>query len=167
MSVGNQGTERHFVVRSPFQVLVLPYRRRGDGTYEFAVFCRSDGTYWQRIAGGGEDDETPIEAARREAFEEGGVLGASPYLALDTISAIPGFGFRDSHLWESDLYIIPEYAFGVDISGQELKLSSEHTEVQWLSFMEAKHTLRYDGNRVVLRELHQKIQGISPQDTYP
>ncbi len=154
-------------MRAPFQVLVLPYRRRGDSAYEFALFRRSDGNYWQGIAGGGEDDETPIEAARREAFEEGGISGASPYLALDTISPIPVFGFQDSHLWDSDRYVMPEYAFGVDMSGQELILSSEHTEVQWLPFREAQRMLRYDGNRVALWELHQKIRGLGPQETSP
>lgn len=154
-------------MRAPFQVLVLPYRRRGNHAYEFAVFCRSDEHYWQGVAGGGEDDETPIEAARREAFEEGGISDASPFLALDTVSSVSVQCFRDSHHWGPDRYVIPEYAFGVDMSGQELKLSSEHTAAKWLPFLEAQRTLRYDGNRVALWELHQKIRGLGPQDMPP
>lgn len=153
-------------MRAPFQVLVLPYRRRDEVNYEFAVFRRSDGGYWQGIAGGGEDDETPIEAARREALEEGHISDQSPYMALDTMSSIPVSGFRDSHLWDRDRYVIPEYVFGVDITGQEPILSLEHTDVKWLPFAEAQRILRYDGNRVALWELYQKIRGLGPHETF-
>ena len=53
-------------MRAPFQILVIPFRRTAAGL-EFAVLRRSDADYWQFVAGGGEDDETPLQAARREA----------------------------------------------------------------------------------------------------
>ena len=40
---------------------------------EYAIFQRSDGDYWQAIAGGGEEGETPEEAAKREIQEEAGI----------------------------------------------------------------------------------------------
>src|SRR5215216_3724181 len=58
------------MARAPFQVLVLPFRIVDTSTFEYALFKRSDEPYWQGIAGGGEDAETPLAAARREAFEE-------------------------------------------------------------------------------------------------
>ena len=72
------------VTRAPFQVLVYPYRRVDDGAFEYALLRRSDAGYWQAVAGGGEDDETPLEAARREAYEEAGIPPGSPFLQLDT-----------------------------------------------------------------------------------
>jgi dATP pyrophosphohydrolase len=48
--------------RAPFNVLVLPYRLRGD-VFEFAVFHRSTVEMWQFVAGGGEDDESPDQAS--------------------------------------------------------------------------------------------------------
>ena len=62
------------MARAPFQVLVFPYRYTPEEEIEYAVFFRISPRYggvWQAIAGGGEDDETPLEAAKREAFEEG------------------------------------------------------------------------------------------------
>ena len=94
--------------RAPFQVLILPYRRRADGEYEFAVFRRADVDAWQGIAGGGEDDETPEQVARREALEEGGIPPDAAYLALDARASIAVTGFRDSHRWGEAVYVIPE-----------------------------------------------------------
>ena len=59
-------------MRAPLQILAIPYRIVAGESY-YCVFRRSDSQYWQFIAGGGEDNETPIEAACREIFEEGGV----------------------------------------------------------------------------------------------
>lgn len=47
------------------QVLVIPYKMI-NGKAEYCIFKRSDALYWQFIAGGGEDKETPLEAAKRE-----------------------------------------------------------------------------------------------------
>lgn len=58
------------MTRAPFQVLVFPYRTLESGETAYAVFRRrDDGMSWQAISGGGEDSETPLEAARREASE--------------------------------------------------------------------------------------------------
>ena len=59
-------------MRAPFQILAIPYRIV-DGTPMYCVFHRADHDQWQFIAGGGEDNETPLAAAKRETFEEGGV----------------------------------------------------------------------------------------------
>ncbi len=61
-------------MRAPFQVLVIPFRRTGT-VPEFAVLKRSDASYWQFVAGGGENDETPAQAATRETEEEIGITG--------------------------------------------------------------------------------------------
>ena len=37
----------------------------------------------QGIAGGGENDETPLQAAVRESWEEGGLFPETPFLQLD------------------------------------------------------------------------------------
>ena len=53
--------------RAPFQVLALPYRITSDSVILYALFKRepSTGSYWQGIAGGGENSESPLEAAKR------------------------------------------------------------------------------------------------------
>jgi dihydroneopterin triphosphate diphosphatase len=57
------------MARAPFQVLVFPYRALDDGDFEFAVFSRAAYRCWQGIAGGGEGEETPLQAAKRESLE--------------------------------------------------------------------------------------------------
>jgi dihydroneopterin triphosphate diphosphatase len=136
----------------------------GNGDYEFAVFSRSDYDCWQGIAGGGETDETPLQAAKREAREEAGLPADSVFLPLDSAASVPVTCFRDSSLWGDHIYVIPEYAYGVDATGVNIVVSDEHREFRWLPFSQAERILRYDSNRVALWELNQKIRGLGPRD---
>jgi len=155
------------MARAPFQVLVLPYCRRHDGTYVFAVFRRADDGSWQGIAGGGEDDETPLAAAQREAWEEGGVPADATYVRLDTMASIAVTCFSETGHWGDDVYVIPEYCFGVDVGGAALRWSAEHTEIRWVSYDEAVQLARYDSNRIALWELYQRIRSLGPRDILP
>ncbi|MGI8483388.1 MAG: NUDIX hydrolase [Thermomicrobiales bacterium] len=152
------------MVRAPFQILVFPYRQTIERDWEFAVFFRTDIRCWQGISGGGEDDETPIDAARREANEETGISSRAPFHALDTTASIPVTWFSDSWRWGNARFIIPEYAFGVQVDSDELVLSAEHEMMRWLSFAAAEEILRFDSNRTALWELNQRIRGLGPRD---
>ena len=55
--------------RAKFQVLIIPFRILENGITKFAVAKRSDMDIWQFLSGGGEGDETPLKAAKREANE--------------------------------------------------------------------------------------------------
>jgi dATP pyrophosphohydrolase len=142
--------------RAPFQVLVFPFRRDQAGRLEYAIFRRTDIGVWQGIAGGGEDDETPIEAAIREAREETGTT-ARNVLQLDVVGTIAVEHFRDRHLWDSGLRKIPEYAFGMALESPTLSLSPEHREFVWLPLEEALTRLEWESNRTALRELHLRL----------
>ena len=85
--------------RAPFQVLVLLFRRTQSAGIEYAVFRRSDDCVWQGIAGGGEDDETALEAARREAHEEGGIPVSAPLYPLKMADHVPVSSFAARHEW--------------------------------------------------------------------
>jgi dATP pyrophosphohydrolase len=150
-------------VRAPFQILVLPFRLR-DGRREYAIFRRTDDGSWQGIAGGGEDTETPVEAARREAAEEAGIPMSTPLYRLRATGRIPtvGFGEHRRH-WPRDLLELPEHAFAVDCTGLELSLSAEHTAFEWVDLAQANERLRWPSNRVALGELHDRLsRGIMP-----
>lgn len=149
--------------RSPFNVAVHPYRETGDGQIVYAVLKRSDAGFWQGVAGGGEDGETPLEAARRETFEETGISPESKFLQLNTIEPIPVVAFRDSHLWGEELYVIPQYWFGVSTNTESLTLSDEHDELRWLNYKEAYKIVKFDGNRTALWELNQRLKGLGPR----
>ena len=65
--------------RSPFQVLVLPFCKNRYGDFEYVMFERTDEPYWKGIAGGGEEGESPVGAAKREALEEANIPEAARY----------------------------------------------------------------------------------------
>ncbi len=151
------------MARAPFQVLVYPYRKVGDNEYEYALLKRSDAGWWQAIAGGGEDNETLLEAAKREAYEEAGIPTDSSFLQLDTIVPVRVTEFRDSHLLGENVYVIPQYCFGVLVKNRQLVLSREHTEYRWLKFKSAHDLIKYDGDKTALWELDKRLKGRGPR----
>lgn len=143
-------------MRAPFQVLVLPFRRRDDG-FEFAALLRSDLGYWQGIAGGGEANESPEDAARREANEEAGIPPTLPYLRLQTTTSIPVRHFEERSTWPPGLFVIPEFSFGVDCKGIDMNISEEHARIFWGTFAEIDERLKWDSNRTALWELQERL----------
>ena len=151
------------MARAPFQVLIYPYRKIHNGQIEYALLRRADGGYWQGIAGGGEDEEKPLEAARRETHEETGLDPAAEFMQLDTIEPVPVTYFSDSHLWGDTVYVIPQYCFGVTAENLQITISREHTEYQWFSYDEAYQLVKYDGNKTALWELDKRLKGRGPR----
>ncbi len=140
-------------MRAPFQILAIPYKIIGTKPL-FCIFRRTDSGDWQFIAGGGEDSETPLEAATREAFEESGIESAN-WKELKSLSYLPVTVIQEKHRrnWDMDTYVIPEYAFGVEYTGN-MTLSAEHTECIWVTYREAVKKLKWDSNRTALYELN-------------
>lgn len=151
------------MARAPFQVLVYPYRRRSNGQIEYALMKRSDEGYWQAIAGGGEDDESPLEAAKRESYEEACIPLTSEFMRLDTVESVRVTEFRDSYLWGDNVYVIPQYCFGVIAQDIQIVTSHEHTEYKWLSYEEAQQVIKFDGNKTALWELDKRLKGKGPR----
>lgn len=153
--------------RAPFQVLVLPHRCTSRGAIEYALFQRANEAYWQFIAGGGEDDETPLQAARRESWEEARIPAHCAFRKLQTMCMVAVTHF--SMLWPplpsgDECYVIPEYAFGVEAAHCELVISAEHRDFAWLDYPTALATLQFDSNRTALWELNQRLRGKGPRD---
>ena len=146
------------MARAPFQVLVIPYFKNENGTIEYAIFRRSDGDYWQAIAGGGEEGETPDEAARREIHEETGIPKNCEITALDSKAYIPVIGVTGEYTWGDDFFVIPEYTFGVRVEHRQLKLSKEHEEYKWVGYANAMTMLKWDSNKNALWELNERLK---------
>ncbi len=143
-------------MRAPFQILAIPYKVV-DGSILYCVFHRSDLDQWQFIAGGGEDDESPTQAAKREIWEESGV-DADRIIELKSKCYIPANIFKKSDLcnWQKDTYVVPEYAFAFECR-EAIELSHEHTECVWLSFEAARDRLKWDSNKTALYELNCRL----------
>lgn len=141
--------------RAPFQILTIPFFR-GNEEILFCLFKRADMEIWQWIAGGGEGEESPIEAARRECFEEANIDKEGKYIELKTITSIPSYCFKEFK--DSNIFILPEYAFGVEVVSSEIIISEEHSAYQWVNYEEAIELLKYDGNKTALWELKNLIE---------
>ena len=141
-------------MRAPFQILVIPFRRTAAGL-EFAILKRSDADYWQFVAGGGENEETPVQAAQREAQEEVGI--SREMMQLDSLSTVRKDCFAAADRWGTELYVVPEYCFAVDVEGSALVLSNEHTDLRWVSYEQACSLLKWDSNRNALWELNERL----------
>jgi dATP pyrophosphohydrolase len=164
---GGNGERWNGKGRAPFQVLVLPYSRGPEGIV-YAVFKRADGDYWQFIAGGGEGSELPIEAARREAFEEAAIPADAPLFALDSRNTVPVMELAGRLLWGPDVLVVPEYTFGVRVDDVALKISREHTEYRWADYETCRELLHWHSNRNALVELnHRIVQGMRRQGRRP
>jgi dATP pyrophosphohydrolase len=143
--------------REKFQVLIIPFRITENGIPEFAVTKRFDMDVWQFLSGGGESDETTMQAAKREAYEEGNIPYDYKMIRLDSMASIPASNFAACKEWGDGVYVVPEYSFGFDMKNRDLKLSPEHTETKWAEYDDAVKLLRWDSNRVALWELKERI----------
>ena len=145
--------------RAPFNVIVIPFRQIADDIYENAIFKRDDEGYWQFIAGGGEDDELPVVAAIREAYEESAIPVNSQYYELSSVSPVPVYHFPEGMKhWNKNTYVIPNYPFAVEAGETEIVISEEHTEFKWAGYDECAKLLYWDDNVTALWELSQRLK---------
>jgi len=140
-----------------FRVLVIGYRIDANSQSRYLLFKRSDLDVWQWIAGGSQDDEEPEQTARREAHEEAGIPEDSRLIRLDSVASIPAIHFADHQLWGTDVYVIPEYSFGMELKNEDVQLSGEHSECAWLDYETALNRLEWDSNKTALWELHSRL----------
>jgi dATP pyrophosphohydrolase len=145
------------MARAPIQILVIPYFKHSESSIEYAIFKRSDEHYWQFIAGGAEDNETPLEAAKRESYEEAEISPGSKYTELESFDKIPVVGVR-GFLWGEDVCVIPQYCFAVEANNQSLKISAEHTEYIWGDYNTVYNLLHWNSNKNALWELNYKLE---------
>jgi len=144
-------------MRAPYQILAIPYRI-ADGKPIFCVLHRADCDQWQFVAGGGEDEETPEEAAIREISEEAGIPSANVF-RLTSMCYIPAGVISEDRRagWPDNTWVIPEYAFAF-LCEVEPILSQEHDRFLWLSYEDARKLLQWDSNRTALYEIQQHLQ---------
>jgi dATP pyrophosphohydrolase len=78
---------------------------------------------------------------------------------LDSRNTAPVTGVTGEFTWGKDVYVIPEYTFGVKPDSKDINLSVEHTEYRWVSYEDAVAMLQWDSNKNALWELNARITG--------
>ena len=142
-------------MREPKQVLVFLYRKNND-KYEYCIFYRKKDKFWQGLSGGVEDNEELADTVKREVYEETGIK-VNNVIKLDTISSIPGINVNKNFNYKNNIYVVYEYAFGININDEDIKLSDEHEEYRWVNYEEAIKLLKYDSNKTALFELNERL----------
>ena len=144
-------------MRRPHQILAFPFIKE-NGEYLFGVFCRnSSKEIWQGIAGGVDDDETYIEACKREVNEEAGITDFSNVIELESICTMPVPNVTKEFIWGNDILLIYEHCFGIECKNKDIILSHEHTKMECLKYEEAKNKLKWDSNKNALWELNYRL----------
>lgn len=150
--------EDDWMARAPFQVVALPVRILTEPQRLYAVFRRRIEGYWQGIAGGGEGAETPLQAVQRESFEETGISPKCLWIALQTTASVPVTHFQHREHWDATILVIPIHYFGVVCATDEIQLSREHVDYQWVTEEQAQTMLKWDSDRTALWELEQLLR---------
>ena len=147
-------------MRIPIQVLVYPVRKTNE-EWEYLMLKRAvnRGNFWQGVTGAPENEETLIEGAKRELYEE---TGYSPATIINTdISYIIPMEDRWKDIYPEGTNEIPEYLFIAKINhSNPPKIDPiEHNEWRWCDFDEALSLLRWEDNKRALEFVH-KFLGI-------
>lgn len=147
------------MARAPFQCLVIPFMIENN-VEKYAIFKRADREIWQFISGGGEDNETILEAAKRECLEEANIPHEIIFYKLDAITTIPAEIYSSEYRknWGEKCFVIKEYTFAFRLIEDIIKISSEHNEFRWVTYDEAMSLLKYDSNKTALTELRARIK---------
>lgn len=107
--------------------------------------------YWQPVCGGIENGEEPKDAAIREIFEETGITNAKSIIDLNYT-----FSYKETK--NGTLMDMMDICFAFEIdSVLDIKLSDEHEEYKWCSYIEAKEYLKWKHNLIALEKLTKMI----------
>ncbi|MDZ4699008.1 MAG: NUDIX domain-containing protein [Rhodothermales bacterium] len=146
------------MTRTPFQVLVFPYRVV-DQDVKFAVFQRPEKDSWQGISGKGQELETPIEAARRKSGQEAGLdVGEERFMVLDCVNAVPASQFAGHYTIANGRFVLPQYCFGVEVDSESIQPNDPQADYRWIGYEEATSMLASDASKTALWELYARLQ---------
>ena len=116
---------------------------------KFLVLKRSDDAkvhpgIWQIVTAKIDEGEKAYETARREVFEETGLKPVELYVA-------PSVNHFYNYMDDS-INLIP--VFIAEVDSEDVKISYEHSEFEWLSFADAFGRIHWENQKNILAEVH-------------
>ncbi len=107
--------------------------------------------YWQPVCGGVEAGEDLVETALREVWEETGIK------TIKSISDLE-YTFTYKETKNGVLMDMQDFCFAVEIENiPDVKISSEHEEYKWCSYVGAKDYLKWEYSLIALDKLISNI----------
>ncbi|MBE2279861.1 MAG: NUDIX pyrophosphatase [Ignavibacteriaceae bacterium] len=126
--------------------------RYSEDHHSFLVLKRAETenypNLWQPVTGRVHENESAIQGAMREIKEETGLMPKKLWV-------VPQVNTFFSPLTDS-VNLIPVFLALVD-EREEVKLSEEHSEYQWLSYNEAIPLFAWPGQRKSLESIHEYL----------
>ena len=138
----------------PISILVVIYTKQSS----VLLLHRADRkNYWQSVTGSIEMQEAPIEAAKREVYEETGINTNEHSLQDWNLNHSYEIYQHWRHRYEPHVTHNTEHIFGLEIPLEiPIKLSpSEHIEYEWVRINEAKKKVFSWTNVIALEKLHE------------
>ncbi len=146
-------------MRQPIQVLVYPVCVQA-AAWQYLLLHRlaSRGDFWQGVTGGVEAGEAVIDAARRELWEETGLIPSALHAVDYAFSYAVAAQWR--HLYADGVTEITEQVFLAEVDEPQTPMldGREHDQWQWCSFAEALGALKWPGNVAALRHCEALLQ---------
>ena len=140
--------------RLPFRVLIIPYRRLRV-VPEYLISKKAGTHCWQSVVGSGENQESPMEAAKR-CFETLTQMKGTNWIQLDTQTMLPKTFFKGHENWKQVAHVIPQYCFAVETQGEPQP--NIHHIFRWCSGSAAEKLLSYDSNKVAIWEIEAALR---------
>ena len=122
-----------------------------DGKPLYLMMKRSSGKHyehlWQGVAGKIEKGETAVQTIIRELKEE---TGKTPK-RLFSADHVASFYEARKDL----IHMVP--IFGIEVEGDDVKLSDEHSEYKWVTFENALELLTWKGQKEGLKTVNDEV----------
>jgi dihydroneopterin triphosphate diphosphatase len=142
--------------KTPISVLVVIYTQQG----EVLLLERADSVgAWQSVTGSVEADETLLQTAAREVFEETGLIASEHFLSDSQQQNYYEIYAQWRHRYAPDVTHNTEHVFALQLATRSAVVLSpkEHLNYVWLSWQDAALKVFSPSNRAAILQLAEYL----------